>query len=109
MMSLLEFDLEAGGHVIVEIDTPAGGMGPVGVGDNVVQKVQRKFEEVLDGIPPVAEALLSRLKSLSTQPDEISIQLGFKIGANGNLVLASTAVEGHCHLTLGWKPKGAGM
>ena len=104
-MCLMEFELETDGHVIVEIDAPSSGMGPAGVGDNVVQMVQRKFEEVLDRIPPVAEALLSRLKALSTKPDEISIQHGFKIGANGNLVLASTAVEGHCHLTLGWKPK----
>jgi hypothetical protein len=108
MMRLIEFELEAGGHVIVEVDAPAGGMAPVGVGDGIVQKVQAKFEDVLDGIKPVADALLSRLKSLSSEPDEISIQLGFKIGANGSLVLASTAVEGHCHLTLGWKPKATG-
>jgi hypothetical protein len=104
-MRLLEFELETGGHVIVEVEAPAGGMGPVGVGDGIVQKMQKKFEDVLDGIPSVAEAVLSRLAGLTTKPDEVSIELGFKIEANGNLVLAKTAVEGHCHLTLGWKRK----
>ena len=104
-MRLLEFELETGGHVIVEVEASAGGMGPVGVGDGIVQKMQKKFEDVLDGIPTVAEAVLSRLAGLTSKPDEVSIQLGFKIEASGNLVLASTAVEGHCHLTLGRKRK----
>jgi hypothetical protein len=107
-MRPLEFELESGGHVIVEVGAPAGGMAPAGVGDGIVQKMQKKFEDVLDGIAPVTEAVLSRLADLTSKPDEVSIELGFKIEANGSLVLASTAVEAHCRLTLGWKRTDAG-
>jgi hypothetical protein len=95
-MRLVEFQLESGGRVFVEVDYPTSekaGMGPAGVADVVAQNLQTKFEHVLDGIPPVTEALLSRLASLSSRPDEVSIRLGFKIAANATLILTSTAVE----------------
>jgi hypothetical protein len=108
MKRLVEYELEGGGSVLVEIDSPpAGGMNPVGIGDGVVEKAQAKLEEALDGIRPIAEAVVSRLADLPSRPDEISIKLGFKIGANGTLVIASTAVEGQCEVTLGWKRPAA--
>jgi hypothetical protein len=109
MKHVIEFQLE-GGPVLVEVDdtSAAGGMGPVGIGDGIVRKTQAKLEEALDGVKPFAEAVIARLETLSRRPDEISVEFGFKIGANGSLVIASTAVEGHCHVTLTWSGGGSG-
>lgn len=103
MKRVVEFELEGGSAVLVEVEeAPGGGLGPVGIGDDVVEKAQARLERALDGVKPFAEAVIARLATLSRQPDQISVEFGFKIGANGSIVIASTAVEGHCHVTLSW-------
>jgi len=40
-------------------------------------------------------------------PESVSVEFGIKFSAQAGVVLAASAVEGNCKITLSWKPKTA--
>ncbi len=68
-----------------------------------VEKAKQSFEEAVSGIGPIAETILRKVAALG--PESVSVEFGIKFSAQAGVVLASSAVEGNCKVTLGWKPK----
>ena len=44
----------------------------------------------------------------SLGPETVEVEFGVKFNATAGVILASSAVEGNCKVTLSWKPKAAG-
>jgi hypothetical protein len=89
--------------VFVEIEerTPHGDQ--LSARSSTVEKAQQSFEEAAAGIGPIADIILHQVAKLA--PESVSVEFGIKFSAQAGVVLASSAVEGNCKVTLGWKPK----
>ena len=106
MKRLVEFPLEDGSTILVEVDEPesAGGTARVARGDNkTVAKANQTFEKALDKIKPTANAVISKLRDLTHSPDEITVEFGLKLSAEAGAVLAAAGIEANYKVTLTWK------
>jgi hypothetical protein len=50
----------------------------------------------------LAEVLLAELKELSAKPSELAVEFGIKLSVEAGVIIAKTAVEGNCKITLKW-------
>lgn len=105
MARFVEFDVADGEtQIIVEMadDTPRG---PVRAtrGGAMVEKASVALEDVASRIRPLAEIMLSQLKTLPSKPTEIDIEFGVKLNASAGVVIAQACSEGHVKIALRWK------
>ena len=106
MKRLIEFPLQAGGSVIVEVDEPAPeGVVRAGRQGDVVEKAKATFEEVIDKIKPAADHIVAKLRGLHDAPDEIGVEFGIKLSAEAGAFVASASAEANYKVTLKWTKK----
>lgn len=105
MKRLIEFPLQDGGVILVEVDSaePSGGRVRGGSPSEVAEKAKQAFETSLERIKPVAGAVIAKLRELSDQPEQVSVEFGIKLSAEAGVVLASTGVEANFKVTVLWK------
>src|SRR3990170_7169368 len=103
MKRLIEFPLQDGGSVIVEVDEPVpeGVVKAVRPGE-VVAKAKETLEDALDKIQPAAHAIITKLRELPDAPDEIGVEFGIKLSAEAGAFIASAGVEANYKVTLKW-------
>src|SRR5690349_10395117 len=103
MRRIIEFPSAVGEKVLVEVDFPDDGRGPVRAGrdSEVAEKAQLTFEQAISGLRPIAQAVLAQIEGLG--PETATVELGVKFTASAGIVLASSAVEGNCKIVLSWK------
>lgn len=105
MKRLIEFPLEGGGSMVAEVEdhvtggSTVRGATPVAV----AEKAQQTFEESVEKIKPAASAIITTLRQLSDQPEQIAVEFGIKLSGTAGVVLASTGVEANFKVTLTWK------
>ena len=116
MQRLVEFPLEGGGSVVVDVGG-AGGLGSretargnvtrgLGAGE-VVARTGETFEAAFARIRPAATAAIVGFRTLSDQPQEIEIEFGVQLSADVGAIVAHTAAEANFRVTLRWKPDEA--
>ena len=112
MRTLVEFPLEGGGTVIVDVDEPDGRLSGEPVrGDiarafgrqEIVTRTQETFEAAFARIQPAAAAALGSLRDLADRPQEIEIEFGIQLTAEIGAIVAHTAAEANFRVTLRWK------
>ncbi len=105
MKQLVEFPLEDGSKIYVEVDEPEseGMVTQVADGERTIQKAKQSFESALDQVKPVANAVISKLRDLCESPDEISVEFGIKLSAETGVVLASAGIETNFKVALKWQ------
>jgi hypothetical protein len=101
---LLEFPLQDGGTVVVEVDEDIAGTQRAARPGEVAAQVTETFEAALAPVAPAAEALLERLGTLSKRPEEITVQFGVKLTGKLNAIIASSAGEANFAVNLKWTP-----
>ncbi len=101
---LVEFPLEGGGSVLVEVSESEAtdNMRRIGREDELLQKSQQTFEMALDGIRPIASTLINKLRNLNQPADEVQVKFGLKMSAAAGAIIASASVEGNYEITLKW-------
>lgn len=104
MKRLIEFPLEDGSTILVEVDEPepTGGVERVARPGEVF-RTQIPFEQALSKIRPVAEHIITHLHSLRNSPDEVGVEFAFKLSAKADIIIASADTEGNFKVTLTWK------
>jgi hypothetical protein len=111
MKRLVEFSLQEGGTMLVEVDEPEGSAETTMRGGvvkaarpsgEVVESAQKTFEEALDKIKPAAQAIIDKLRELHDAPDEIGVEFGIKLSAEAGAFIASAGVEANYTVTLKW-------
>ena len=104
MGQLVEFPLEDGGSVLVEVDAA---VGPVtrGLGDRheVAEQAQQTFEQAVARVQPAAQALISRLRSLADAPEEIGVEFGLELSAEAGAFIAAASSTANFKVTLTWR------
>lgn len=102
MKRLIEFPLQDGGSMIVEVDEPMPESGAYRAArpGEVVAKAKETLEEALDKIKPASETIITKLRGLHDAPDEIGVEFGIKLSAEAGAFIASAGVEANYKVTL---------
>lgn len=104
MKRLLEFPLEEGGSIFVEVEsTSLDQLIPASLPGDVAAKVALTLEAALDRVQPAAKAIVSKLRGLVDPPDEVSVEFGIKMSASAGAVIASADTEANFKVNLTWK------
>jgi hypothetical protein len=110
MKRLVEFPLQEGGTLLVEVDEPEGyaetttrgGVVKAARPSEIADKAKDTFEDALDKIKPAAQAIISTLRGLHDEPDEIGVEFGLKLKAEAGAFLASAGAEANYTVTMKW-------
>jgi hypothetical protein len=103
MKRYIEFPLEEGGSLVVEVEEPASEYGTVAVGrpGQVAEKATQSFGEALARIQPAISTVIQRLREL--QPEELAVEFGIKMNAEAGAFLASAGTEANFKVSITWK------
>ncbi|SCF37420.1 hypothetical protein GA0074696_5006 [Micromonospora purpureochromogenes] len=101
MSQLVEFPLDGGGAIRVEIGDEEG-VVPVGRAGEVVARAQQTLESALAQLRPVTDAVLRNLRDAAEPPDRVCVEFGVKLAAKGGLVVASGTSEANLKVQLEW-------
>lgn len=108
MKQLVEFTLPDRGKILVEVDEPEAVEGITLAGrkpGEVFTEAKEGFEQALEKIRTSAEVVVSRLRELSVQPDEMEMEFGFNLSAQFGAVIASATAAANYKVTLRWTRK----
>jgi hypothetical protein len=105
MKQLIEFSLEDGGTMLVQVDEPApeGGVVRAARPGEIVAKASQTFESALDKIKPAAGAIIAKLRGLADPPDEIEVEFGLTLNAEAGAFVAAAGAEANYTVKLTWK------
>ena len=107
MKHIVEFPMENGDVLLVEVDDP---MGPAtgatlrggSRGGEMMERAQMTYEQAVDKIKPAAESIVRHIREIAEPPDVIGVEFGIKLNANIGAILASSSVEAQFTLKLTW-------
>ena len=106
MKRLVEFPLDEGGTVLVEVDEPSPGPVMRGIGrdqPSLVEKADKTFEDATAAVTPAARSLIARLRSIDDPPDEVGIEFGVQLSAQSGAFVASVAAEANFKVSMTWR------
>lgn len=105
MNQLVEFPLEGGGSVLVQIPDSGDPLVIRGFreqGTRVAEQAQQSFESAVARIGPAADALLASLTALAHSPSEVSVEFAVQLSAEAGAVIASLGSTATFKVTLKW-------
>jgi hypothetical protein len=106
MKRLVEFPLDQGGSVVIEVDEPAAGPVTRGVARDrtaLVEAADKSFEDATAAVTPAAQSLLARLRAIEDPPDEIGIEFGVQLSAQTGAFIASVAAQANFTVSMTWR------
>lgn len=110
MKRLVEFPLDQGGSVVIEVDDPVAGVVTRGLGKDrtsLVEAADKSFEDATAAVTPAARSLLARLRSIEDPPDEIGIVFGVQLSAQTGAFIASVAAQANFTVSMTWRRQAA--
>jgi hypothetical protein len=111
MKRLVQFPLDEGGNVVVEVDEPPDGPVMRGLGKDrstFVEKADKTFEDATAAITPAARSLIAQLRSMDDVPDEVGIEFGVQLSAQTGAFIASVAAEANFKVSMTWRRRAEG-
>ena len=108
MSKYVEFPLEGGGSIVIEAsDEPARtSAGFLRDGDNLggAEKARQSFDASVEAVRRSADLLVTKLRGLSTPPDELQVTFGLKAsGEMGGLTIGKAGPEANFSVMLKWQ------
>jgi hypothetical protein len=105
MSRLVEFPLQDGDTVLVQVDEVAAGPVTRGLGDRrlVIEHAEQTFEQAIARVQPAAQALISRLRALADSPDEVGVEFGLELSAEAGAFIAAASSTANFKVTLSWR------
>jgi hypothetical protein len=110
MKRLVEFPLEEGGSVVVEVDDPPGAPVTRGIGKDhsaLVGEADKTFEAATAAVTPAARSLIARLRAVEDPPDEVGIEFGVSLSAQTGAFIASVAGQASFKVSMTWRRRDA--
>ncbi len=91
MKHLVEFPLEEGGSIVVEVDEPETG-GTVRAGhEDKIEPARKTFEDALNKVLPVTKTVIKQVRGMESRPDEIEVTFGVNLSTMAGAVIASAS------------------
>lgn len=106
MRRLVEFPLDDGGSVLVEVDDElARGTGERRGfnSDRVVEQAEQSFEGAIGRMQPAVQAIISRLRAVADAPDEVKVEFGIELSAEVGAFLAGASSTGSFRVSMTWR------
>ena len=105
MKRLVEFPLEEGGSIVVEVDEPETG-GTVRAGrEDTIEKARETFEDALNKVLPATRSVVEKLRGMASKPDEIEVTFGVNLSTMAGAVIASASATANFGVTVRWTRK----
>jgi Trypsin-co-occurring domain 1 len=107
---LVEFPLEKGGSVLVEVDEVPAGPVMRGMGKDrptLAERTDKTFEEATAAVTPAAASLIAQLRSITNPPAEIAIEFGMQLSAQTGAFIASAAAAANFKVSMTWRDSAA--
>src|SRR6516225_9377689 len=102
MKHLVEFPLEEGGSIVVEIDEPETG-GTVRAGrEDKIEQARETFEEALNKVLPATKTVIEKVRNMASKPDEIEVTFGVNLSTMAGAVIASVSTAANFSVTVRW-------
>jgi Trypsin-co-occurring domain 1 len=105
---LVEFPLEEGGSVFVEVDDRDGTAGYVRAArpGDLAARAEETFDAALGVVRSVATGLVGQVREMGSafRPDEVEVQFGITFSGRVGAVIATTEGEAQLTVTLRWTP-----
>ena len=114
-MDIISFKDSYGNNIYVEIDEPSNNLSneygdtsvPVGgvgtVVHDAIETAKSNFEDACVSIGPTLSTLYNQIRNIPSAPNEVSLELGFKLSADAGFVLAKLDSEVSIKITAKWK------
>jgi len=106
MKNLIEFPLEDGTTIIIEVESleSESGMIEAASPGEIVKKAKLTFENSLEKIQPALLSVVEKIRNLnfSQKPKEIEILFGLKLTATSGAVIAAAGAEANFEVKLTW-------
>jgi len=107
---LVEFALDQGGSVVVEVEELPAGPVTRGFGKDrsaLVEHADKTFEDAAAAVTPAAQSLITRLRTIKDPPDEIGIEFGVQLSAQTGAFIASVAADANFKVSMTWRRRDA--
>ena len=102
MKRLVEFPLDDGGSILVQVDEPESG-GTVRAGrEDTIEKAKETFEDALNRVLPAAKSVVEQLRSMGSKPDEIEVSFGINLSTQAGAFIASATAAANFGVTVRW-------
>jgi hypothetical protein len=102
--NLIEFPVEGGGTVVVEVDeAPRDGAVRRGLAPaELVSRADQTVEAAFARVRPAATALVESLHALARPPDQIEVSFGIRLSGEAGAFIAKTAGEANFGVVMRW-------
>ena len=108
MAQLIEYAVDGGQSVVVQVDDSAAGPVTRGIGgQSITIRASQTFEEAISRVRPAAEAVVAQLQSLASAPDEVEVQFGLTLSAEAGAFIAAASTEANFKISLKWRRHAA--
>ncbi|MEM1167995.1 MAG: CU044_2847 family protein [Cyanobacteria bacterium P01_H01_bin.35] len=106
MKQIVEFPLEDGDSILIEVDAPPQAVNDrIGITDNVIHKANKSLDSAMEKIKPVANTIIKKVRSMNEPADEVEVKFGIKLSAEMGAIIASGEAEVNYEITLKWHNK----
>jgi hypothetical protein len=102
MNRLVKFPLDSGGFVYLEVAEAEVEGGLVKAGRGFSEEAKESFESALDGLSPIATAIISKLINISNPPAEASVEFGLTLKADAGMIITKVGTEANFKINLKW-------
>jgi|688.fasta_scaffold30093_5 hypothetical protein len=107
---LIEFSLENGETILVEVEPPTGGGArPIADGQNQIIKIsgtlEQEFKKIIKPFAVASSTIISELQKIEKSADEIELKFGLKLSLESGTftgVLGKVGGEANYEVTLKW-------
>jgi hypothetical protein len=101
---LVEFPLEDGGSILVEVTEAADGRVTRGLNrDGLTEQTQHTFEQAISRIQPAATSIIAKLRGIPEAPDEVNVEFGLELSAEAGAFIASASTSANFKVSLTWR------
>lgn len=106
MKRLIEFDLGDGSSIWIEAEEPEVQEGTIQAGrlSEALRQVKAKitFNEALNTVCSATEKVITKLRGLSEQPDEVEMEFGFNFNADIGIYIGSVSSGTNYRVLMRW-------
>jgi hypothetical protein len=106
MGQLVEFGLNDGGTILVEVHETTSAAGPVTRdldGSKVTERAQHTFEDAVEHVEPAAQAIITRLRGMAQAPDEVQVEFGLDLHAEAGAFIAAASATANFKIAMTWR------
>ena len=106
MGQLVEFGLNDGGTILVEVHEVSRAGVPVtrGIGGGqVTERARQTFEEAVQHVEPAAQAIITQLRGMTQAPDEVQVEFGLDLHAEAGAFIAAAGATANFRISMTWR------